>query len=88
VIAAGKPVPQPKDFFKSNVLKPLAGGDKPRPYKRSFTEQVAGGDKPRPYKRSFTEPVGVGFIPTRELACIDDDCRRKITQFRGATLMR
>jgi hypothetical protein len=39
---------------------------------------LAGGDKPRHYKQSFTEQVGVGFIPTRELACIDDDYR-----FRG-----
>ncbi len=43
---------------------------------------LAGGDKPRHYKRSFAVQVGVGFIPTRKLACKGDDCRRKIAQFR------
>jgi hypothetical protein len=42
---------------------------------------LAGGDKPRHYKRSFTEQVGAGFIPARELACIDDNCRRKFAKF-------
>ena len=41
---------------------------------------LVGGDKPRRYKQSFTEQVGVGFIPTRELTCIDDNYRRKIAQ--------
>jgi len=43
---------------------------------------LVGGDKPRHYKQSFTELVGVGFIPTRELACTGDDRRRRIAWFR------
>jgi hypothetical protein len=41
-------------------------------------QPLAGGDEPRHYKRRFTDKVGAGFIPARKLACIDDDCRRKI----------
>ncbi|MCP4624875.1 MAG: hypothetical protein GY850_15325 [bacterium] len=41
---------------------------------------LVGGDKPLHYKRSFTEQVGMGFIPTRDLACTGKDGRRKIVQ--------
>ena len=43
---------------------------------------LASGDKPRHYKRSISEWVGVGFIPTHELACTDNDSPRIIAQFR------
>ena len=65
------------DFFG---IQPLAGEDKLRHYKQSFTDKIAGGDKPRHYNRSFTDKVGAGFILARKLVCIDDDCRRKIAQ--------
>ena len=57
-----------------------AGGDKPRRYvlgKDKPRRYVFGKDKPRLYLLGKDSSVEAGFIPARELDCIDDDCSRK-----------